>query len=361
MCLGLTLCCGRSTAQGTPENGSTSSVPAQHGEEIASHDQPATLKVNVKLVVIRAVVRDAQGHPVGNLHKEDFEIFDKGKPQVISQFEVEQPGTRLVKAQQDHAEEPEDIAAGVLPAPASTAVLPERFVAFLFDDVHLEFGDLARVREAAERHLATLRPTDRVAVFTTSGQNQLDFTDDRAKLRDALLHLQPRPIVGQHHDCPDIGYYQADLIVNKNDLNARGLAVQEAIDCAPRNQQGQPVGNPAATVDMLSQAALAEGDHESLVAMGVLKGVVGTVARMPGQRSVVLISPGFIVPTLEYEFNEIVDRALRAQVIVNTFDARGLYVVIPFGDASHGLSVSSGTTNIPPAGKGLILVDAASA
>src|SRR5258708_16227146 len=225
----------------------------QNTEELASHDEPATFKVNVKLVVVRAVIRDAEGHAVGNLRKEDFQAFDKGKLQVITQFEVEQPGALVAKARQnseESAEQPADIppsnSAG---APAA----PERFVAFLFDDVHLEFGDLAQTRAAAERHLSSLRPTDRAAIFTTSGLTTLDFTDDRAKLREALIRLQPHPISsGIRHDCPEVSYYQADLIVNKNDPQARQLAEQEAARCEPTNLQGVPMANPAATVSAVS-------------------------------------------------------------------------------------------------------------
>jgi hypothetical protein len=66
-----------------------------------------------------------------------------------------------------------------------------------------------------------------------------------------------------------------------------------------------------------------------------LKDVINGVSHMPGQRSVVLVSPGFITPGLEYEYSETVDRAVRSQIVINSLDARGLYVVIPFGDASH--------------------------
>jgi VWFA-related protein len=63
-----------------------------------SRDEPTTFKVNVRLVLVRVVARDAKGHAVGNLHKEDFQLFDKGKPQVISQFSVEQPGEHVALA-----------------------------------------------------------------------------------------------------------------------------------------------------------------------------------------------------------------------------------------------------------------------
>jgi VWFA-related protein len=333
---------------------------AQNTVELASHDEPATFKVNVKLVVVRAVVRDDQGRAVGNLHQEDFEIFDKGKPQVISQFEVEQPGTLAAKARQNVEENIDKLPESLPSQSASESTAPERFVAYLFDDIHLEFGDLARVREAAQRHFSTLRPTDRAAIFTTSGLTVLDFTDDRTKLHDALFHLNPHPISRHTNDCPDISYYQADQILNKNDPQALQIAIQEALGCEPTNAQGVPMGNPAALVNAVASGALAAGDHESNISLGLLKQSVQVISRMPGLRSIVLASPGFIAPRMEYEFNEIVDRAVRAQVIINTLDARGLYVVMPFGDASRSLN-PMGTDHAPPPGKTFIESAAASA
>src|SRR5579864_94476 len=219
-----------------PENAAAAQPEAQqNGAELAAHDEPTTFKVNVKLVLVRAVVRDAQGHAIGNLHKEDFQVFDKGKPQVISQFEVEQPGTLIAKARQKPQENTAAFPEDATPKSENAPAVPERFVAYLFDDVHLAFEDIARVRQAAERHFATLRPTDRAAILTTSGLVILDYTDDRAKLHAALLQLQPRPISGvtNSNDCPDISYYQADQITNKNDPQALNVAVQEALACQP--------------------------------------------------------------------------------------------------------------------------------
>jgi len=335
-----------------PPAPSTVSPPesTQTTAELVSHDEAATFKVNVKLVVVRAVVRDAQGHAVGNLHKEDFQIFDKGKPQVISQFDVEEPGSMAAKARRSSAESSGDSLSGETAGnTGSPAAVPERFIAYLFDDVHLEFGDLAHVREAAERHFATLRPTDRAAIFTTSGVTILDFTDDRGQLHEALLRLQPRPINSQvfKNQCPEISYYEADLIVNKHDREATGVAIQEAAECGPNASQGLtggsvPLGNPAALINALSQGVLSAGEHESRVSLLTLKDVVHRVSQMPGQRSVILVSPGFIAPDLEYEYTELIDRAVRSQVVINALDARGLYVIVPYGDASHAPPVIPG-------------------
>jgi VWFA-related protein len=270
----------------------------QNSEELVSHDEPTTFKVNVKLVVVRAVVRDSQGHAVGNLHKEDFQVFDKGKPQPITQFEVEQPGALAAKARQTSDEKSASEPLSDVPAPHAPAG-PERFIAYVFDDVHLEFGDLSQVRNAAERHFSTLRPTDRAAIFTTSGLGNLDFTDDHDKLHAALFHLRPQPVArGLGHDCPDISYYQADLIINKNDLQATQVALQEAASCQPPIP-GAPPPNPMPLVTTASIQALRSGEHESQLSLGILKDVVHNLSRMPGQRSLVLVSPGFIAPKMD--------------------------------------------------------------
>jgi VWFA-related protein len=354
-------CVGSAPAQGQ-ESARPVAVPSaapqpeinQNTAELSSHDAPTTFKVNVKLVVVRAVVRDAQGHAVGNLQKEDFQVFDKSKPQTITQFEVEQPGAMAARARQKTDQNSATDANLDKPSGISGAV-PERFIAYLFDDVHIEFGDLSQVRSAAERHFATLRPTDRAAIFTTSGQVTLDYTDDRAKLHETLLRLQPRPITGGFlKECLDISYYQADLIINRNDFQAKSVALQEAIACLP-TIPGMPAPNPIPVVDATSTRALETGEHETRISLGILNNVVQNISRKPGQRSIVVLSPGFIAPTLEYEYNAIIDRALRSQVVINALDARGLYIVMPFGD------ISNPPLRPPPGAKGLIEFAAASA
>ncbi len=318
-------------------------IPDQQSEskpntaELASHDEPTTFKVNVKLVVVRAVVRDSQGHAVGNLHKEDFQVFDKGKPQVITQFDVEQPGALIAKARQKSDQTSGSEASDTSANPASAPTVPERFVAYMFDDVHLQFGDLAQVRQAAERHFSTLRPTDRAAIVTTSGVKNLDFTDDRAKLHEAMLRLQPRPIAGGFgQECPDISYYQADQIINKNDPLALQAAIQDAAACGPPSPNpSSALASATMLVNSMSQQVLDAGDHESRLSLASLKDVVQHISRMPGQRSIILVSPGFITPQMEYEFTDIIDHAVRSQVVISALDARGLYVPSMFADASR--------------------------
>jgi hypothetical protein len=152
-------------------------------------DEATTFRVNVRLVLARVVVRDSNGRAIGNLRKEDFELFDNGKPQVISHFDMEHGSVPSSATSVAGAPNPTD---ATQPAEKQSQ-FPARYVAYLFDDLHLKFPDLASARNAAHHRIDALAPTDRAAIFSTSGQTALDFTDDRAKLHEALNNLAPLP------------------------------------------------------------------------------------------------------------------------------------------------------------------------
>jgi VWFA-related protein len=316
----------------------TDASTGKNPQEIQSTDTQTTFKARVNLVLVPVVVRDNQGHAVGDLRKEDFRLFDKGKAQEITKFSVEKPGSRTAgQPKTPNNEDPGKSSA------ESLAAFPERFTAYLFDDIHLRFEDLARVRDAASRHLASLETSNRAAIFTTSGQNILDFTDDRAKLQAALLQLRSRPIAGSSQlDCPDISYYMADLIQNRNDPLATQAATAQAVSCM--NLASGQASMAQQAVRMAASRALTAGETETRISLGVLKDVIRRVSVMPGLRTVVIVSPGFITPLGEQDRTDIIDRAIRSNVIVNAVDARGLYAIVPGGDASQRGPVASGLT-----------------
>ena len=222
--------------------------------EMAQHDEPATFKTHVNLVMVPVVVRDKSGKAVGTLKKEDFQLFDKGKPQDINRFSVEKPG--------EHGDEVKTADNNTGEGKPTPVDIPDRFVAYVFDDIHINFGDLARTRQSAIRSMANLRPTDRAAIFTTSGQVTLEFTDDRNKFNETLLRLMPHPIArSTTQECPDISYYMADLITNKNDPQAMQAAAAETVICMNLQDPSQA----PMIVRGISQRVLGTGEHEKAV------------------------------------------------------------------------------------------------
>jgi len=83
--------------------------------------------------------------------------------------------------------------------------MTRRFLALYFDDIHTSFEDLVRGRDAADHYLAgAMQQGDRVGVFTSSGQKQLDFTADLGQVHRALFALQPRPMARRTGACVDM-------------------------------------------------------------------------------------------------------------------------------------------------------------
>ncbi len=275
------------------------------------------LKVNVNLVLVSVVLRDSKGHAVGDLKQENFQLFDEGKPQVITQFSLESAASRVPS---ETSAAPVATQSADHPAANQSRPAGERDTAYLVNDVHASLPELAAVRKAAERYLSSLQPGDRAAIFTTSGTVAVDFTDNRAQLLAGLQKLLPHPTVVET-ECPPISYYMADLI-SKGDTEARGLAVSSTLECGgalPGPHAGHVVTARAAEV-------LKEGNIESRNALGVLAAVVRRTQAMPGQRTIVLVSPGFLALTTDMheDVMAIVDGALRSGIVINTLDAGGL-------------------------------------
>jgi VWFA-related protein len=308
--------------------------------EITTRTPDAQIKVHVNLVLLRAVVRDASGKELAGLKKEDFKLLDNGNEQRITTFNVETAEMQrsglvatTVETKASSAGSGDAVGASEAPASnapkteASTAVegagtnsktMPERFVALVFDDLHMKANESLAVRAATEKLFASLSPADRAAVYSTSGEVQQNFTGDAAALRKALATIIPRPAKGeQEHECPNITYYMADLIYNKLDTVALNVALQESqLNC------------PLTSDDIRANALriLQIGDQNTRLGDKNLDNVVSQLAAMPGQRVLVYVSPGFILGNdVQSTTTDLIDRAMRAGVVVNTIDARGLY------------------------------------
>jgi len=313
-------------------------LSAQEQPEVSAHTAPATFSSKVNLVSVPVVVRDAQGRAVGSLRREDFQLSDKGKVQSISRFTVERSSAAPVVTSAPAAARVTPELAGVA-APARPPQIPDRYAAYLFDDIHLEFAQLAQVRNAAKKHFAeSLTPSRRAAIFTTSGRVSQDFTADPEKLNEALDQLSvgpnAKPLAGS--DCPPtISDYQADLIVNKQDGQSFAAAAQEVSRCFPGM-------DPRAMVMALSNQALSANHIDTTGALTLLAGVVQRLSVMPGNRSIVLASPGFMVLTENHaQETELMDRAIHANVVINTLDACGLYTPLMGEAASNRNSVGN--------------------
>jgi VWFA-related protein len=324
----------------------TQSPPADNSSssaEVSTRDTAPSFKVRVNLVLVRVVVRDQDGNVIRNLKKEDFQLFDNRKPQVISSFSVETPESHAVVA----TPSPDVPGAAPVDAGAVAKQLPQHFVATVFDDVSLQSQDVVSVRAAANRLFDSLPPSDRVAVYSTSGQVTQEFTSDHDALKQSLNGLVPRPLVGvaDFHDCPDVSYYQADQIVNFHDAQALAVATDDAVQCAFQGDQTQrPAAQSLAQAE--AERIASTGDTQTDYIYRHLEDALRRLSGMPGQRVLVLVSPGFLVTVSTRGATDLLDRANRANVVINTIDARGLYTPDLVGDIANQSADSAKTVGI---------------
>ncbi|MGH9481897.1 MAG: VWA domain-containing protein, partial [Terriglobales bacterium] len=204
-----------------------------------------------------------------------------------------------------------------------------RAIAFLFDDLNTlpsQQGDLARARAAAAAYLANHGASapagDTAAIFSTSGATSLDFTSDRTRLLAALHTLAPRSHAAPL-GCPLISPYQAYEIANQLDPDALSLAVAQALhpgcSCS-----GLTVDRCTPLVRSAAESYLSLSEEQSQQTLDALQDAVEALSRQPGDRLLLLASSGFISPDLQAQISRTVDRALRAGVVINALDAKGL-------------------------------------
>jgi VWFA-related protein len=316
-------------ALGTP---SVAQSPTATPPEISSHETLPSFKLQVerKLVVVRVVVRNSRGEAVGNLRKEDFLVFDDGKPQTISHFSVESRSAALGARTQANPPNAEDAARGDTTAVAST---PQRFVALYFDDIHLPFEDIPRTREAADRYLkSSEQPGDRLGLFTSSGQNQVDFTSDAARIHEALFQLHERPLVlKEGNPCPDLSDYQAYLIVHEREPDAFTETAVELLHCRYSDDQ-RFMQRAQGDAEDAAYRVLSLSESTAAASLRGIDGLVRRMASLPGQRAIIVVSPGFLTETSRPQIYQIIDRALRSNIVLSGIDSRGLYAPVPGGD-----------------------------
>jgi VWFA-related protein len=150
--------------------------------------------IEVRVVNVDVVVTDHAGNPVTGLTKDDFEIFDNGKPQKVTNIYEVRPG--------NEAETPN--IAGALEQKAETAPAPpqemrSRRVVLFVDNSTLANFERTKVLKALEKFIEDdMRAGDETTLVTWNPGLKIvtPFTSDRSQLKAAMKTITDRANIG---------------------------------------------------------------------------------------------------------------------------------------------------------------------
>lgn len=146
-----------------------------------------TFRAGTRLVEVSVVAQSTDGKPVAELRREDFQIFDDGKPQEIRVFLADAPAAPEARTQNTFTNRVATEGQG-------------GYSVLLFDNLNVDpgvdvFGHTSRARQKALKALMAIPPGDRIAIYALWCQFQVfrEFTSDRDSLLRQLEKFAPAP------------------------------------------------------------------------------------------------------------------------------------------------------------------------
>jgi VWFA-related protein len=143
--------------------------------------QQPVFRATVELIQVDVVVRDRDGNPVRGLTADDFVILDRRKPQAVATF-------KEIRRDDRRTAEPARVfpPSLKLDVASNQTAKSERLVVLVLDDLHAYRGRDETVKTVARQVVESLGPQSTMALVMTSGKNNVDVTEDRARLLDAI-------------------------------------------------------------------------------------------------------------------------------------------------------------------------------
>jgi VWFA-related protein len=293
-------------------------VTAQTPQQPQKPTEPSpedVVRITTSLVQTDVVVTDKNDRIIADLKMEDFELYDNGKKQDLKFMEFVSVETgRRAEGRPPSA----PVTVETETAAGLSAKEVKRIVAFVVDDLTIPIQDISAVRSLLLNYVNNqMQDGDLVAIVRVIGGKGLlqQLTTDRQLLKRAIDAIKPIPHPFGVSNSPEFQRIDSPVQPTADTANIPG-----ELDDAPE------ISSPNDDVNQLFR-----GLSSLTTAMFVIDGL----KEVPGHKSLVIISGG--IPIFEvrttsggafshvtYLLNQLSDRAVRAGVVINTLDPRGL-------------------------------------
>jgi VWFA-related protein len=302
--------------------------PTVNDESRKAEPSDFVVRLNVNLVQVDAAVTDSKGRPVKGLTADDFEVFQDGVQQKITNFSYVEEGVKVPVAALARKGEP--------PVPAPPVELNRqqvrRSIVLVVDDLGLSFENMARVRIALKKFVDDqMQPRDMVAIVRTgAGIGALQqFTTDKRLLYAAINQIKFSFLARAASFAPmDVGRtLQRPGVSGPGRLGADVEAERYA----------NIAGADACMNDTMS----------SMGSLGAIRYVIDGLRDMPGRKALILFSqqlqiqerPDRVGGTTACDYDgvrqllrRLTDAAERSAVVIYSIDPLGLATLAPGAD-----------------------------
>lgn len=279
--------------------------------------QPPTFRAATELVEVDVRVFDKDGTFVTTLTGDDFELSEDGVPRPLDVlYLVSADGTSVLPPRTSGA------------APTAVAAPPARQTwIFVFDVTHLSPAGLNRTREAVGRFITDrMREGDVGGVVGERGMVNNRLTSDRDELKRAAASIKlaggRRTMTLEMREWPRLRDELEALQIARDDREALRVAVARA--CSEEPDLCRRGGDAEVMLREKARRLATEMQTSSLLTARTLNALTRGLARVPGPKTLVLLSEGFISQHLESEVQTIVAQAGVAGARIYSIDARGL-------------------------------------
>ena len=285
-------------------------------------EEDDVVRISTNLIQLDVTVTDKKGKVIDDLKPSDFEIFENGKVQKITNF-------TYISSNQPTQKKAKSASPIGIPIPPSKIRKSgiRRTIALVVDDLTLSFGSTFWVKKALEKFVdKQMQDGDLVAIIRTGdGIGALQqFTTDKQQLRAAI-----KKVKFNLRGTGRVSFFNPIEPSLNEQLNGTRKADGSSKNLGKDIERDQDFEN---NTNNFRENIFARGT------LGAINFIIRGMNTLPGRKSVMLLSDGFPLirrdrrgtPSLSsgiYDsLRRLTDLANRASVVIYTVDAKGLTV-----------------------------------
>ncbi|MGH9347346.1 MAG: VWA domain-containing protein [Vicinamibacterales bacterium] len=267
------------------------------GRQAVSEQPLVQFETRADLILIDASVVDNEGVPIGNLTRDDFVVTVDGRPRPIASVQFVRSEARAEPSEATKATH----------YSSNAGASDGRRVAIVIDENSIPPGGARAVLFSTERFLQGLSSADRIAFIRLPGfEDSLDFTPDHRRVLEAVQRVAGkahRVGFGRVSVAESVAYERRDAFEWDRAVT-RICAGQTGIDLEICRQDAE-----SEATEMIN--TYLRRARETLSGLGQL---VNNLRQMPGPKTLVLLSQGFLGYDYRLEILRLADAAAAARV-----------------------------------------------